>query len=163
MSGRVDHQRAVPVVGRADDDGVDVAAVEDLAEIVVHVAGGVARVLGLGVGLLDALLVAKGPPVVDVADGQDLDVVVLDEGAHVAASAPADADARDADAVARGGAGAESQGVGRGNVRGRQGGGRGSLEESSACQVGSVAHGFSLIVWFAIRPAAVGWRRRASA
>src|SRR5262249_40300534 len=55
----------VPVVGRADDDGVDVAAVEQLAVVLAHVG-----LLLADVPVVPGLL---GVLPVDVADGQDID------------------------------------------------------------------------------------------
>ena len=63
----VDADLGVPVVGRADDHGVDVLAVEELAVVLVDV----------GLALADALVVLGllGVALVDVADGQEVAVV----------------------------------------------------------------------------------------
>ena len=63
----VDADLGVPVVGRADDHGVDVLAVEELAVVFVDV----------GLFLADALVVLGffGVAAVDVADGQEIAVV----------------------------------------------------------------------------------------
>ena len=80
--------QGVPVVGRGDDDGVEVLAVEQLAEV------------GVGIGLAAGLL-AGGEQVglVDVADGGDLAIVVRQEGVEQLVAAIADADEAEADAL----------------------------------------------------------------
>ena len=81
----VDRRQGVPVVGRGDDDGVDVLAVEQLA-IVLD---------GLGVdapGLLHLRGGLGGVAVVDVGRGDELDLLVREEGLHHVVAAVARAD-----------------------------------------------------------------------
>ena len=61
----------VPVIRRGDADGVDVLAIDDLAEVDVRVA--LAGAAGpVGVVLLDPLLRVLAAGLVDIADGQHL-------------------------------------------------------------------------------------------
>src|SRR5262249_35325855 len=85
----VEGHGGVPVIGRADEDGVDVLAVED---ILVTLGGG-----RPGVGELEA--VGEGA-VVDVADGDDLDVGDRGQRVQEWPAAPARTDAADTDGVA---------------------------------------------------------------
>ena len=75
--GGGDGQDGVPVVGHGDRDGVEVAAEQELAEIVV---GGAIRVAVLfiddALGLLQMVFV-------EVADGHPLDLVLAQERFHV--------------------------------------------------------------------------------
>ena len=85
----VDRNLSVPVVGGGDEHGVDVIAFEQLA--VVHVAVALANVLS-----------ARDAALVDIADGQHLDIVLvaaLDQAADVAGAHAADADHAHVDAV----------------------------------------------------------------
>ena len=95
LAGEHRHQR-VPVIGRADDDGVDGLVVEDAPE--VGVPGGGRRDFG-GLGQVGR---------VDVADGGDLDVGEALMAAQHAGALPAGADDADADAIV----GAERRGPG---------------------------------------------------
>ncbi len=63
----VDADLGVPVVGRADDDGVDILAIEELAVVLVDVGLPLADAT-VGLGLL-------GVALVDVADGQEVAVL----------------------------------------------------------------------------------------
>ena len=90
-----DGQDGVPVVGDGDGDGVEVLAEVELPEIVVSRAGLVAvllvdHVLGHGQRLL-----------VEVADGDPLDLGLLEEARHVSRPHHAEADAGHDDPVRR--------------------------------------------------------------
>src|SRR5262249_41832794 len=113
---RVDRDFGVPVVGGRDQDRVHVLVVEHLAVVAVPLDP--AR-----------LLCPLEPPAIDVADRDDLDIVLLgpfDEPAQVAAAHAATADDGHADAVI----GAEDAARGQG-----QGPGRGSGDERTARDV----------------------------
>ena len=116
------HQR-VPVVGGGDHHRVDVVAGEDLAEVV---GGGAVLV---AVVFVDHALGPAQVAAVDVADGEDPGVLLLQVVAEVAAGAvAADADEADGDLVARG-VGAEDAG---GDDRGGGEGGGGGADEVAA-------------------------------
>ena len=112
LHASIDRDR-VPVVRRADLDGVDIAPAQDLAEVAPGVAAAVGAVAAiLGVVLLDqppgrlaaadlALPVA-GALAVDVADGDDLHALVAQERIDVVEALVARADHAQRDAVAGG-------------------------------------------------------------
>ena len=107
------------MVGRGDDDAVDVGPVQDLAEIPVVLASGVRAGGLLAVGIVDEFLGARAAVVIDIADGQDLDVAVAQKAAHEAAASAAHADMGDADAVGGRRPAGRTQRGGRQNVRRR--------------------------------------------
>ena len=84
----VDRHRHVPVVGAADQDGVDVLAVEELAIVLGRDRLGIGELLGV---------VEVG--VVDVADGRDPDAGNLGQRLHQVLAAPARAQAGDRERV----------------------------------------------------------------
>jgi hypothetical protein len=113
-----DGRENMPVIGRSDEDGVNVLPGEQFAEVGIGGAGVVLVVLVDAVAGLVAVLFH------DIADGDDLGVLLVQEIAHVPLALRADADAADSDAVARSGfAGSPERGGGR--ERGQCGGGEG--------------------------------------
>ena len=91
-----DGRERVPVVGRGDDDRVDVLVVQDPVEV-LHEPGLVGGDV-LQRGIVDPL---RSEIRVDVAERLDLDLVQLREAALDAVPLAADADAGDDDAVVR--------------------------------------------------------------
>ena len=129
----VDARGGVPVGAGGNEDGVDVAAVEELAEVLVHRAGIIA------VLLVGHLLDADAPVFLDVADRRELDVVLLEKAAEVVSAAVADADAAEDDALARRDRAVEAEG-GAGDHGGGDRGGRqreAGLEEAAARGAGA--------------------------
>src|SRR5262249_54067536 len=119
--------------------GVDVLAVEDLAEVGAAVAAGEAALLGGGVVVLDllaAVLAALGD---HVADGHDLHLRVAEEALDVVAAHRADADEAQREAVAGGDALPAAQ---RPGERQRPGC-RGGPEEPTTRRTDFVRHGES--------------------
>ena len=120
--GRGGGHGAVPVGTGGNEHGIDGRQVEQFAEVAVH---GAAVVPG---AVVDHLLDRRAPRLLDVADGRELHIGLLEEAAEVVFPAPAEADAADDDSLARrrdaveaeGGAGTDDGGDGRG----RAGGGR---------------------------------------
>ena len=112
----------VPGVERGDGHGVDIVAVQQFAEIVVH---GAVRV---PVVRVDRLLGPFAHGAFDVADGHDLGSGNAHAGAHVAEAHGADADAAHDDAFARRDAAGAAQGRGRDDQRRGHGAGS-ALEE----------------------------------
>ena len=101
LDGR-DRRQRVPVVGRADHDGVHVLAREQVAVVAVgpHALVRLARLLR--VVAVDQRLRVLDTAAVEVAHGQDPRLLVLpDSGQVVAARDAAGADRADGDAVAR--------------------------------------------------------------
>ena len=90
----LDGDQGVPVVGRADQDGVDVGAGQHVAEIVVVLA-----VLVLVV-IVDDPLGVLAMAAHDIADGDHLDLGKAQEAVHVAGSLAAAADRRHDDPLA---------------------------------------------------------------
>ena len=129
----VDARGGVPVGAGGDEDGVDVAAVEELAEVLVHRAGVVA------VLLVGHLLDADATVFLDIADRRELDVVLLEEAAEIIGAAVADPDAAEDDALARRDRAVEAEGRagdhGRGDRRRRQR--EAGLEEAAARGAGA--------------------------
>ena len=99
---REDARRHVPAVAGDDDDGVDVRPGEKFPEVRVRRAAlvGPAR-RRRRIGGFDGRLRVLPAPAVDVADGEDLGIGVLEEAAQVPFAHPADADAPDGDPLAR--------------------------------------------------------------
>ena len=99
--GRADGDRRVPPFAGDDDHGVDVVAGQQLAEVVVRLEA-VEQTAGLfrTIGSLQPLGRVVAAPRVDVAQGDQLHVVVARENAEMAASHHADADRTDRDPVA---------------------------------------------------------------
>ena len=91
----------VPVIGCGDDDGVDIFAGENLAEIVVRVAGAVGFAGLFRVRIVDAFLGVQATGRVDIAHREDFDVIAIDKATEVAAHLFAHADATDGEALAR--------------------------------------------------------------
>ena len=79
----------VPVVGRGDDDGVDVAAGEEVAEVLVRGDAGA-----------QALAPGLGPALPDVADGDGLGDALLEEVLEDVAAPAAEADEAQSDPLA---------------------------------------------------------------
>ena len=107
-----DHGDGVPVVGRAYFDGVDILATEDFVVIDVRVATlRDARRVVLAVVLLDQALgglatAELAVPVaealaVDVANGDDLDAIILEERPDVVEALVAGSNHAEGDPVAR--------------------------------------------------------------
>src|SRR5206468_289588 len=88
---RFEHQRRVPVVGRGDEDGVDVFPIKDAAEV--------ARRLGVLVGERFRL---GGGFVPDVAEGDNLGSRNLLKRLHEVSATAAGSDARNVDRFVRG-------------------------------------------------------------
>ena len=96
---RLDRRDGVPMVGRGDEHGVDVLAGEHVAEVVVLVAAFGAR--GGAVVLVDPLLGVAAAVGVDVADGQNANVVEPEKRGDVkAVGLHPQADHADGDLVA---------------------------------------------------------------
>ncbi len=128
----VDADERVPVIGRADDDGVDVFVGEQL--VVIAVAGN--AVVGLAgflcVEIVDELFAVFDTMSIEVADGHDAGAVELHDAGHVVhAGDAADADGADIDAFA-GRELAEDRGGNDGGESGSRSGGEGGFEESAA-------------------------------
>jgi hypothetical protein len=130
-AGGEDAGDGVPVVRRGDDDGIDVFALEEIAEVGVRLTA-----LELALALLGGVVVgghllggvaALGD---HVADGHDLDVWGAEEAAQVAAAHGADADEPEGEAVVRGGAAAGPERGTQQRDAGRPGGER--LQEAAA-------------------------------
>ena len=145
---RQDDGHGVPVVRRADQDGVDVLAIEQFAEIDEGVAALVlARLLVGGVMLLDetpgrftagdGAIPVAGAFAVDVADGHDLHAVIAEEAAHVVEALIAGADDAEIDALARGRLALQAEGRGGDDQRC---GGDGGLAEKLPARGAVVSH-----------------------
>lgn len=76
---------SMPVVGRGNDDGVDVFAVEEFAEVGVSFAAFEGAVLVFAVAFFDGLLGVFAAVGIDIADGDDLNFFAGKEAAEVAA------------------------------------------------------------------------------
>ena len=85
----IDGHEGVPVLGGADDDGLNVLVLEQLAVVAIH--------LRLPAGGLEAILHVR---LVDVADGDHIHVRLRDESPFVRCSLIPAPDEADADAVA---------------------------------------------------------------
>ena len=94
--GGVHRHRGVPVRAGGDQHGVDIVAVEQLAKVAKHEAALIA------VQFVDPLLDGDAAGFLDVADGGELHVLLLQEAAQVVRAAVADADAADDDPLAGG-------------------------------------------------------------
>ena len=131
----VDHLQAVPVVGRADDHGVDVVAVEQRAVVGVERRPAAAHRLQVA-----------GPPVehapVHVAEGGALHPGLLQQRPHVRETHAVHADGSDHDAVARGDRLPARGRGGRRPQRGARarGAGGGGLEEAASRQAHGTLH-----------------------
>src|SRR5262249_49714075 len=90
-----DGGQGVPVVRGGDDDRVEPLVADQVTEVLV---GGAL----LAAALLGELLGGAQVPLVHVADGDDLDVLLAGEAAEQAAALAAGADDADGDAVAGG-------------------------------------------------------------
>ena len=91
----VDRRQCVPVIGRGNDDRVDVFAVKHVTEI----ARGLGRV---ALRFLDAIGRSRGVPVIDVSDGDELDLRLGQERVEELNAAAAGADEPEADLLVRG-------------------------------------------------------------
>src|ERR1019366_4181477 len=101
-AGRQDRRDGVPMVRRGDDDGVDVAPRQQLAEIDEGRAAGIGAGLALsGISAMDALdgILAALP--MDIADSDDLNVTIAEETTEMSAAHHADADEAEVDTVVR--------------------------------------------------------------
>ena len=94
LRGEHRHQ-AVPVGPGGDQHGVDVGLVEELVKILIRVAVGGAMVL------VDDPLDRSATVFLDVADGDELHVGLLEKTAEVVFTPAADADATDANPLTR--------------------------------------------------------------
>ena len=95
-----DRGDGVPVIRRADDDGVDIAAIQQFAEIDVCGATAIGAGLAfLGVGTMHALDGVLAANAVHVADGDDLRAAVAEEALEMSAIHHADADEAEIDAA----------------------------------------------------------------
>jgi hypothetical protein len=97
-----DGDDGVPVIRRGDDDGVDVLAGEELAEVAVGLAAFEGGVLVLAVALGDGLLGVLTAVGIDIADGDDLDFFATEEVVEVTAVHLAVADEAEREALAGG-------------------------------------------------------------
>ncbi len=127
-----DRDQGVPMIGNDDRHGVNVGTRQHVAEVVVRLAAGVSSRGRLrGIIRLD-LFLGRLPPQellgravavagrVHVADGDDLHVVLLEEGGKIESALIAVADDRHVDAVAgRGGEDRRRQNPGRADRQGR--------------------------------------------
>ncbi len=93
-AGRVEGGRAVPVRPGGDQDRVDVAAVEQLAKVAIH------RAVRVAVVLVDFFLDGDAAFFFDVADGDELNVLLLQEAAEVVSSPVPDANSAHHDPLA---------------------------------------------------------------
>ena len=134
---RRDRDNRMPVVGRGHDDGVDVIALQQMAEIVEELGPPVLLLISHTGGASKMILV-------DIADGRNLDPGVAEEFLQmVIAAADADADQAQDHAVARGGFGRRgraSPGGGGGCGGSRQRAAGGILEKAAASDAGLIAH-----------------------
>ncbi len=156
--GRRARDDRVPVVGRGNQDGVDVLSLQQTLELVVLVAA--LERAGLPIGgvlLLDLLLRIAALDGVDVADGDHLDLLVIEEAAKMAAAHVSDPDESDRDSLARGLPAAPPQRGRRDEIGGGYGG-RHPLEERSTGHTVSVTHGPSFRL--AVAPARTPASRR---
>ena len=125
----------VPMVGCGDQHGIDVFAGEQLAEVAIRSA---VLVLIMLVDAVARLLEVAGH---DIAHGDNLGVLLIEEVAHVPLSLRADTDAADGNAVAGGDAARFAQGRSGYEGRKRRGGERqpgGLLQELPSRGVGVV-------------------------
>ena len=139
--GRGDGDVGVPMVGRGDDDGVDVFPGKQLAEVVVGVAALERRVVLLGVEVVDALLGVIAASAVDVAHGDDLRLRFAEEPAHQPARLDADADEAERDAAVR--LRRRRPNAGRQDERGA--GRSGGLEEGTTIETCERLHGMPVV------------------
>jgi len=90
----------VPVIRRGDDDGVDVAPRQQLAEIDERGAAGVGAGLARGgIGAMDARDGVLPANAMHIADGDDLHVLIAKEAVEMPAPHHADADEAEIDAI----------------------------------------------------------------
>jgi hypothetical protein len=130
----VDENQAVPVVGGADDHGVDVLVFQELAVVTV-------KLRRLLLGLEHVLLASVELALVHVAQRHALHAVDLQGRAHVGPAHALDADHAEADAVAGGdGLAVGGDGLERLGQAQPGGGRRGADQESSAgsCHLSSL-------------------------
>jgi phosphoribosylanthranilate isomerase len=85
----------VPVGACGNEHGIDVATIEEFAEIAIHAAGVVAMMR------VDDFLHRLSPSLLDIAHGCESDVGLFKEAAEVVLSAAADADPADNDPLTR--------------------------------------------------------------
>ena len=108
----------VPVIGGGDEDGVEVLAGDQFAEVMV---GGAIPILVVLIDPVAGLLEVGGE---DIAEGNNAGVLLAQEVAHDALALGAQADAADGDAAAGGDLAGPAEG-GRGREGGQGGGGEG--------------------------------------
>jgi len=139
------------VVRHGQADGVEVAAPDQFAEIVVRGAALAAVVA------VDGALGGVAVVLVDVADGDELDLGVAEETPHVAGAHAADADGAHDGAVARRGGAVGAPGR-RGDDGGPDEGGPGAdqraPEKAAAGERTSCVHRTSPVSWRGNDPAA---------
>jgi hypothetical protein len=114
------------MVGRGDVHGVDVAAAEELAEIMIDGA------VAVTVVFVDASLGALARALFDVTDSHVLNVAAAEEGPQIAAAHIADADAAHHDPLAGRRSFLVAQGGAGDDVRGRHGRGGGFQKPPSS-------------------------------
>ena len=118
-AGRIDGGRAVPVRTGGDQDRVDVTAVEQLAKVAIH------RAVCVAVVLVDFFLDGDAAFFFNVADGDELNVLLLQEAAEVISSPVADADTAHHDSLAGSDCAVPAQGRTRNDRRCEGSGGAG--------------------------------------
>ena len=122
------------VIGRGDHNGVDILAGQQLAKIRVDGTAFVrAALLPIGVVPVHTALRRFAPRLLDITDGNDLDIVEASKAARVTTPLHADADHAERDAVG-GDLRADSSRLASREIWNRKRGGRGRLHETAPCQ-----------------------------
>jgi hypothetical protein len=99
-SCRFDGNDGVPVLGHGDEDGVDVFALKQLAEVQIGCAAGIgAFVKDIGIGLFNLFFRAISHLFAHVAHGQQLHLAIVHEAVEMPGAHVADADEADIDAL----------------------------------------------------------------
>ena len=101
-----DGDEGVPMVRRGDDDGVDVLALQQLAEVGIGFTTFEAGIFVLAIAFFDSLFGEFSAVGIDVADGHDLDFFAAQEAAEVTAVHFTHADESECEALAWSGIGA---------------------------------------------------------
>jgi len=125
-----DGQEGVPMVGGGDDDGVEVIAVQGVADVAVAFESGGVAFLFLA-GFLDSLIEDH---LVGVAEGDDVDIGQAEEAFDVAVSLAADSGHGDADLVIGAAWGGPKVWEGGKADGGAGGGGEATAEELASMQ-----------------------------
>ena len=103
--GRLNAALGMPVIRSRDTDSIDVFTPQELLEMAVALA-----VLAL-VAFVDLVLRMVHIVLVDIANGDDLNIFVANEGAHVAAADAADPDVSDDNPLTGSDSAAQSEGA----------------------------------------------------